>query len=48
MRNSCYNCKWFGMGLASCMNNLSKRWGDWVTIDDVCDDWEEDEENGDD
>ena len=44
-RKSCYNCKWYGMWLGDCMNNLSPFWAGWVTMDDVCEEWEEDEED---
>ena len=27
------------------MNNLSPFWAGWVTMDDVCEEWEEDEED---
>ena len=45
-RKSCYNCKWFGMGYG-CRNCCSPYWYEWVTIDDVCEEWEEDEEDED-
>ena len=47
-RKSCYNCKYYNSFIATCKNNTSEKWECWTTIDDVCDDWEEDEENGDD
>lgn len=44
-RNSCYNCKYFASGYAECRNKNSQYYCGWVTIDDVCEEWEEDEED---
>lgn len=44
-RNSCYNCKYFNLWLGDCANNQSPYWSNPVTIDDVCEEWEEDEED---
>lgn len=43
MRNCCYNCKWYVMGYG-CKNCRSPYWCGWATIDDVCDEWEKEDE----